>query len=241
MGRTITQLVAGRDDCEITCGVDIRQPETAAYPVFATFAECNVESDVIIDFSNPTLLEPLIAYARERNMPVVLCTTGYSEQQLESINWAASDIPVFKTGNLSLGINLLISLAKKATEVLGDSFDIEIVEQHHNQKLDAPSGTALMIADSIAETLDTSPTYEYDRHSRRRKRDHNEIGIHSVRGGTITGVHEVIFAGANEEVVLTHRAESKGVFAAGAVSAARYMVGKPAGMYDMNSLIKDTE
>jgi len=237
MGRNVTQVAASRDNCSIVAGIDIRLPEAAKYPVFTSLAECTVEADVIVDFSAPAALDGLLAYAEKKNIPLVLCATGYSDEQLAAIREASNRIAIFKTGNLSLGINLLIRLAEKAASVLGEDFDIEIVEKHHNQKVDAPSGTALMIADAISDTLEERPHYVYDRHSRRMKRDKDEIGIHAIRGGTITGQHEVIFAGHNEVVTITHTAESKGVFATGAVNAAIFMAGKPAGMYDMNDLL----
>ena len=241
MGRSITELARKRDDCVIAAGIDIaspEHPEALDYPVFTSFDQCTAEADVIVDFSHNSLIEPLLAFAREHSMPAVLCTTGYSDAQLELIDKASESVPVFRSGNMSLGINLLISLAKMAAQVLGGTFDIEITERHHNQKLDSPSGTALMIANAISDTLGTSPSYEYDRHSRRMKRPHNEIGLHSVRGGTIVGEHEVLFAGPSEELIITHRAESKGILAAGALSAAVFMRGKPAGRYDMDSLLK---
>lgn len=238
MGRKVTELAAAREDCEIVAGIDLRGSNIASYPVYSSFGECTAEADVIVDFSHNSLIEPLLAYARARNMPVVLCATGYSREQLDMIKAASEYLPVFRTGNLSLGINLLISLVKQATRVLGGSFDIEIIETHHRKKEDAPSGTAIMIADAVSDTLNTSPSYEYDRHSRRMARPDNEIGIHSVRGGTIVGNHEVLFAGHNEELIISHRAESKGVFAAGALSAAVFMHGRDAGMYDMDSLIQ---
>ena len=172
-------------------------------------------------------------------MPCVICTTGYSQEQIAQIRQAGKEIAVFFSGNMSLGINLLIELAKQATKVLGSSFDIEIVEKHHNLKVDAPSGTALMIADAISDTLDEEPQYVYDRHAYRKKRSKNEIGIHSVRGGTIVGEHEVIFAGHDEVVTVSHQAQSKEVFAVGSVNAAVFLAKQPAGMYDMSSLLAD--
>lgn len=240
MGRKVSELARERDDCVIAAGIDIavpEHPESIGYPVFTSFDKCGVEADVIVDFSHNSLIGPLLDYAKARNIPAVLCTTGYSAEQLALIDEASKTLPLFRSGNMSLGINLLISLAKKAASVLGTTFDIEITERHHNQKLDAPSGTALMIADAVSETLGTSPSYEYDRHSRRMKRPHNEIGLHSVRGGTIVGEHEVLFAGPSEELIITHRSESKGILAAGALSAAVFMRGKPAGSYDMDSLL----
>ena len=181
----------------------------------------------------------MLAYALENSVPCVICTTGYSQEQVAKIKAASEKTAVFYSGNMSLGINLLIELAKQATKVLGDSFDIEIVEKHHNLKVDAPSGTALMIADAVSDTLEKEPQYVYDRHSYRKKRSKNEIGIHSVRGGTIVGEHEVIFAGHDEVVTVTHQAQSKQVFAVGAVNAALFLSSQGAGMYQMSDLLAD--
>ncbi len=237
MGAAITGIVGERGDCEIVAGVDINTASLNGYQVYADIADVKETADAIVDFSNPAALDSILAYAVQKNIPAVLCTTGYSEGQLAQIKEASEKVAVFHSGNMSLGINLLIALSRKAAQVLGDSFDVEIVEQHHNRKLDAPSGTALMIANAISEELPYESRYEYDRHSVRRKREKNEIGIHSVRGGTIVGVHEVIFAGHDEVVTISHTAQSRGVFASGAVNAAVYMSGKPAGLYDMGDVI----
>ncbi|MBQ6569571.1 MAG: 4-hydroxy-tetrahydrodipicolinate reductase [Clostridia bacterium] len=237
MGRKITEVVSARDDCAIVCGVDVVGNARSGYPVVSFFEDITVDADVIIDFSHTCVLSSLLAYATERKIPAVLCTTGYSESQMNEIHEASQHIPVFYSRNMSLGINLLIALAQKAAGILGGSFDIEIVEKHHNQKIDAPSGTALMIADAICKETDTPYNYEYDRHSKRAKRTKEEIGIHSVRGGTIVGEHEVIFAGNNEVITISHSAQSKTVFASGAVNAAKFIVGKEKGLYDMESLV----
>lgn len=236
MGRVIRNIVAGRGDCRICAGVDMNT-QPADFPVYASFEEVQEQPDVVVDFSHPSVLSPLLAYAREKGLPVVLCTTGYDPQQVQQVKEAAVVLPVFYSRNMSIGINLLIGLAQKAVQVLGDDFDIEIIEKHHNQKIDAPSGTALMIADAIAEKRDMESKYMYDRHSQRKKREKAEIGIHAVRGGTIVGEHEVIFAGNSEVITLSHSAQSKEVFAVGAVNAAVYMAGKTAGLYDMADLI----
>ena len=194
--------------------------------------------DVIIDFSHPSALDSLIGYALSTGTPLVLATTGYSDEQIEKIKKSSEQIPVFFTFNMSLGINLLVELAKKATAVLGDQFDIEIVEKHHNQKIDAPSGTAIMLANAVNDTLDNKMKYTYDRHSQRKKREKNEIGIHSIRGGTIVGEHDVIFAGRDEVITLSHQASSKEVFAVGSVNAAIFMNGKKKGLYTMADFIK---
>ena len=237
MGRVITASVANRDDCRIVAGVDLAKDSTLGYPVYESFDLITEKADVIIDFSHPSALENLLIFSKTKSLPVVLATTGFSASQTESIKAAAAEIPLFFTFNMSLGINLLVALSKKATMILDGNFDIEIVEKHHNQKIDAPSGTAIMLAEAINETLDNKMMYEYDRHSKREKRPANEIGIHSIRGGNIVGEHEVIFAGHDEVITLSHRATSKEVFAVGAVKAALYMKNKTAGLYDMNDVI----
>lgn len=237
MGHAISKLVEERSDCVIVAGVDIRTDCLCGYQVYSSIGDISAEADVIVDFSNPSLLSDLLSYALDKKLPVVMCTTGLSDAQVADLKAASEKIPVFYSRNMSLGINLLIALARKATAVLGDGFDIEIVEKHHNQKIDAPSGTALMLADEIAAERSVPSRYEYDRHSVRRKREKEEIGIHSIRGGTIVGEHDVIFAGHDEVLTLSHSAGSKGVFAAGAVNAAVFMHGRTAGLYDMNDMI----
>ena len=238
MGRVIQQLVAGRTDCTIAAGVDLFADSTAAFPAYTNIADVQEEADVIIDFSHPSLLTPILSYAAQKGgIPAVLCTTGYSAEQVEALKTAAQTQPVFYSRNMSLGINLLIELSKKAAKVLGDQFDIEIIEKHHNQKIDAPSGTALMLADAIASVRDGETQYVYDRHAQRKKREKSEIGLHAVRGGTIVGEHEVVFAGNHEVITLSHSAQSKELFATGAVNAAVYMCGKGSGLYDMSDMI----
>ncbi len=238
MGRVITDIVANDSSAEIVAGVDPFIPAASDYPVYPTFDDVP-PADVIIDFSNPAALDNMLEYAVKNNLPAVICTTGYSDAQIEKIKSTAKIIPIFFSFNMSLGINLLVTLAKKATSILGGDYDIEIIEKHHNQKIDAPSGTAIMLANAVNDVMDNKMIFEYDRHSKRQKRAKNEIGIHSVRGGTITGEHEVIFAGENEVISLTHQAFSKNVFAFGAVKAAKFMKGKPTGLYDMNGLISE--
>ncbi len=238
MGRVIQQLVAERTDCTIVAGVDLFADSTAAFPAYTNIADVQEEADVIIDFSHPSLLTPILSYAAQKGgIPAVLCTTGYSAEQVEALKTAAQTQPVFYSRNMSLGINLLIELSKKAAKVLGDQFDIEIIEKHHNQKIDAPSGTALMLADAIASVRDGETQYVYDRHAQRKKREKSEIGLHAVRGGTIVGEHEVVFAGNHEVITLSHSAQSKELFATGAVNAAVYMCGKGPGLYDMSDMI----
>lgn len=238
MGRVIQQLVAGRTDCTIAAGVDLFADSAAAFPAYTNIADVQEEADVIIDFSHPSLLTPILSYAAQKGgIPAVLCTTGYSAEQVEALKTAAQTLPVFYSRNMSLGINLLIELSKKAAKVLGDQFDIEIIEKHHNQKIDAPSGTALMLADAIASVRDGETQYVYDRHAQRKKREKSEIGLHAVRGGTIVGEHEVVFAGNHEVITLSHSAQSKELFATGAVNASVYMCGKGPGLYDMSDMI----
>ncbi len=239
MGGFVAEAVRENAACETLFGVDAFGVSKADFPVYKSFDEAGDKPDVIIDFSNPAALDGMLAYALENRIPCVICTTGYSQEQVARIKAASEQIAVFYSGNMSLGINLLIELAKQATKVLGGSFDIEIVEKHHNLKVDAPSGTALMIADAVSDTLEQEPQYVYDRHSYRKKRSKNEIGIHSVRGGTIVGEHEVIFAGHDEVVTITHQAQSKQVFAVGAVNAAAFLAKQGAGMYDMSDLLAD--
>ena len=239
MGGFVAEAVRENAACETLFGVDAFGVSKADFPVYKSFDEAADKPDVIIDFSNPAALDGMLAYALENRIPCVICTTGYSQEQVARIKAASEQIAVFYSGNMSLGINLLIELAKQAAKVLGGSFDIEIVEKHHNLKVDAPSGTALMIADAVSDTLEQEPQYVYDRHSYRKKRSKNEIGIHSVRGGTIVGEHEVIFAGHDEVVTVTHQAQSKQVFAVGAVNAAAFLAKQGAGMYDMSDLLAD--
>lgn len=242
MGRAVTNSVKDTDGFEIIAGIDVFTEERYGYPVFASPSliseKLTKKTDVIIDFSNPSALAGLLEYAVKNSIPAVICTTGLNDSQLNLIKTASEKIPVFFSANMSLGVNLVCELAKKAASVLGDSYDIEIIEMHHNQKIDAPSGTALMIADKIKEELDDSVRYEYDRHSKREKRTKNEIGIHAVRGGTITGEHQVIFAGHDEIISISHSARSKELFATGAVNAAKFICGKPAGMYNMSDMLK---
>lgn len=237
MGHVIRNIVAADNECEIVAGVDINT-ESTDFPIYSEIDSVKESADVIIDFSNPALLNSLLEYSAAKIIPVVIATTGFDDDQKKQIENAATENGVFFTYNMSLGINLLATLAKKAVDVLGNDFDIEIIEKHHNQKIDAPSGTALMLADAICEEIDKPMKYEYDRHSKREKRSKNEIGMHAVRGGTIVGEHEIIFAGRDEIITLSHSARSKEIFAVGAVNAAKYMVGKGAGLYTMKDLIK---
>lgn len=238
MGTAITEIVKNTENAEIVCGFDALSGERA-YPVYTDYADVKVDADAIIDFSHPSNFENILAFAKKNSLPIIMCTTGLSDEQKAKLKAAAADIPVFFSANMSLGINLLIRLAKMATKVLEKDFDIEIVEKHHNKKLDAPSGTALAIADAIADTMTEGAQYVYERQSVRRQREKSEIGIHAIRGGTIVGDHDVIFAGPDEVITLSHSAASREVFAQGAVKAAMFMSGKPAGFYCMDDLFGD--
>lgn len=239
MGRVITGLISEDEGIRIVAGVDAYTAVPNEYPVFDSIEKCDVEADVVIDFSNASAVDGLLSYCRTRKLPVVLCTTGLSEAQLAEVEDAAKETAVLKSANMSLGINLLLKLLQDAAKVLGPAgYDIELVERHHNQKVDAPSGTAIALADSVNEALDHQYTYVYDRSQVRQKRDKKEIGISAVRGGTIVGDHEVIFAGTDEVIEFRHTAYSKSVFGKGAVEAAKFLAGKPAGRYDMSDVIQ---
>ena len=238
MGQCITGICAQDEDIEIVAGIDTYDGIKNDYPVFASLKECTVDADVIIDFSNAKAVDALLAYGVEKQIPIVLCTTGLSEQQLADVEKAYEKVAILKSANMSLGINTLMELLKKAAQVFAPAgFDMEIVEKHHNQKLDAPSGTALALADSMNEALGNAYHYTYDRSDRREERDPKEIGISAVRGGNIVGEHEVIFAGTDEVIEFKHTAYSRSVFAKGAVEAAKFLKGKPAGHYDMADVI----
>lgn len=237
MGKVLTKTINTREDSTVVAGFDISGICLDKYPVFANREDCSVEADVIIDFSHPSNIEGLVKYALRTKTPLVIATTGLSDAQQNLLKEAANEIAVFFTANMSLGVNLMVELAKKAACVLQYDFDIEIIEKHHNKKIDAPSGTALMLADGIFDVMDDKPQYVYDRHSKREVRSKNEIGIHAVRGGTIVGEHEVIFAGRDEVLTITHQAMSKEIFATGAVNAALFLSVAEKGMYDMSCLI----
>lgn len=237
MGHVISRLAEADEKVKITAGFDLNTAQTFDYEVFSNPAEYGGIADVIIDFSHPSALNRLLQFAVDRKIPAVIATTGLSAEQIEQLHEASKQIPIFFSANMSLGINLLIDLVKRAAKLLEDSFDIEIIEKHHNQKIDAPSGTALAIADSINEVLSQPYQYVYDRHSVRKKRDKKEIGIHAVRGGTIVGAHEVLFAGTDEMVTISHTATSKEIFAQGSLKAAKFLADKEPGMYDMNSML----
>lgn len=238
MGQMISGLLASDPEAQLVAGIDTRDDGHNPYPVFTNIEECNVEADCLIDFSVAAAVDKMLDYCVEKKLPCVLCTTGLSEEQLAKVRETSEKIAVLKSANMSLGINLLLKMLKEATAVLAPAgFDIEIVEKHHNLKLDAPSGTALALADSINEELGNSYEYVFDRSGRREKRPQKEIGISAVRGGTIVGDHDVIFAGADEVITFSHTAYSKAVFGKGAIQAAKFLKGQPAGMYDMSQVI----
>ncbi len=238
MGQMITDIVAADDDIEIVAGVDVVNNRNNSYPVFTDIADCDIKADAIIDFSSANGLEERMDYAVNNQMPIVLCSTGLSDEQLAYVDEASKKVAVLKSANMSLGINLLMKLLKEAAVKLSENgFDIEIVEKHHNQKLDAPSGTALALADSINEATNNRYEYVYDRSQVRRKRGKEELGISAVRGGTIVGEHDVIFAGTDEVITFSHSAYSRAVFAKGSVAAAKFIKGKAAGHYDMADVL----
>lgn len=239
MGRVISRLVEKYENVQIVAGIDPKTTSKTSYPIYSDISFFTDKADVIIDFSHPDALPGLLKYARENNTPIVVATTGLSEDHISTLEDHSKFAPVFYSSNMSLGVNLLIDLVKKAAKILENKFDIEIVEKHHNQKIDAPSGTAIAIANGINSVLEEKHHYVYERQSKREKRTKNEIGIHSVRGGTIVGDHNVIFAGIDEILEFKHIALSREIFAQGALKAAEYMVDKGPAMYSMSDLIQE--
>lgn len=238
MGQVISNLAKEDANTEIVAGIDIADTMNNDYPVFTDIEDCNAEADVMIDFSSAKAVDRLLHYCRARKLPVVLCSTGLSEEQIFAAHELSKEVAVLKSGNMSLGINTVMKMLKNISKLLADAgYDIEIVEKHHNQKVDAPSGTALMLADIINEQLNSEYKYTYDRSNVRQKREKKEIGISAVRGGTIVGDHDVIFAGPDEVIQITHRAYSRGVFGKGALEAAKFLKGKEPGFYDMSDVI----
>ncbi len=238
MGNVIRNCLAERDDLKIVAGVDVTENPSAPFPIYHNAMDCKEKIDVIIDYSHPDSLDGLLSYALNKNIPIVIATTGYQKEQILKIKEAGEKIPVLFSFNMSLGINLLADLAKKAASFLGDQFDIEIVEKHHNRKIDAPSGTALLLADAINDAVDNEKTYVFDRHSVRKKREKKEIGISSIRGGTIVGEHEIIFAGHDEIITLSHTAMSREIFAVGSINAAAFLANcDKAGLYTISDLL----
>ena len=238
MGQVITRLLADNPNSQILAFIYIADNRNNGYPVFTDIKKCDVAADVIVDFAAAAAVDALLDYSVEKQIPVVLCTTGLSDEQLARVKESSKKVAILKSANMSLGINTLMKLLKDAANVFAPAgYDIEIVEKHHNQKVDAPSGTAIALADSINEARGGEYEYVYDRSQVRKKRDKKELGISAVRGGTIVGEHEVIFAGIDEVIEFKHTAYSKSVFAKGAVEAAKFLAGKPAGMYDMADVI----
>lgn len=239
MGKVVEGIVTRDENCCVAAGIDPRDGINADYPVFKTLADCTVKADVIIDFSTATAIPALLEYCKKTSTPAVLCTTGFSDELTAQVKESSKSVALLKSANMSLGVNLIMNLVKKAADVLYESgFDIEILEKHHNQKIDAPSGTAIAIADSINEALDNKLNYVYDRSQIREKRTHDQLGISAIRGGTIVGEHDVIFAGQDEIITINHTAMSKEIFAVGAVKAAKYLAGKPAGFYTMKEVLE---
>lgn len=238
MGHVIADLVNADDAIEIVAGVDAYGESTYSFPVFGSLSECNVDADVIVDFSNAAAVDGLLDHCAAKGIPVVLCSTGLSESQLDKVKETSAKVAVLKSANMSVGVNALLKVLKEVSPIFAAAgFDIEIVEKHHNQKLDSPSGTAIALADSINASLNNEYDYVYDRSQRREKRPVNEIGISAVRGGTIVGDHDVIFAGQDEVVTLSHRAYSRAIFGKGAIEAAKFLAGKGPGMYDMSDVL----
>lgn len=238
MGQVITGIAAEDKELSIVAGIDPRDTKQNDYPVFKSLDACGVEADVIVDFASVKAIDELLEYSVKKKLPVVVCTTGLSEEQAKKVEEASRQVAVLRSANMSLGVNLLLKLVKEAALTLAEAgFDIEILEKHHNQKLDAPSGTALALADSINEAMNQAYHYKYDRTLTREKRDKTEIGIQSIRGGSIVGEHDVIFAGTDEVITFNHTAYSKAIFAKGAVSAAKFLAGKKPGFYTMKDVI----
>ena len=237
---TMGHVVAGQsyhNGFEIVAGIDRCEDSDLPFPVYDSFDKCAHTADVVIDFSHPAILSDLLAFSLKNRLPVVVATTGMNEEHIESIQRASEQIPVFFTFNMSLGVSLLTKLAQQAAALLGGSFDVEIIEKHHNQKIDAPSGTAIMLANAVKESLPFEADYIYERQSKRQKRRPDEIGIHSIRGGNIVGEHEIVFAGPDEIITLSHSARSKVIFATGAYKAARFIIDKKPGLYNMDDLL----
>lgn len=240
MGQVITRLIAEDEAIEIVAGVDVNDSVQNTYPVYKSLAECDAAADAVIDFASAKAVDDLLDFCVERQIPCVLCTTGLSDAQLARVKEASAKVAMLRSANMSVGVNLLMKLLKQAAPVLAEAgFDIEIVEKHHNQKVDAPSGTAIALADSMNEAFEDKYEYVYDRSGRREKRPAKEIGISAVRGGTIVGDHDVIFAGADEVITFSHRAYSKAIFGKGAIQAAKFIKGKPAGMYSMSDVMNE--
>lgn len=238
MGKTVTELTKNFPELKITAGID-RMKAESDFPIYTSIFDCKEEIDVILDFSRPDSLDDLLQYSADKNAALVLCTTGYSKEQLQKIHDFTSKTAIFKSANMSLGVNIVNNILKKVSSLLYSSYDIEIVEKHHNQKVDAPSGTALLLANTIKDAISENTDFVYGREGI-SKRNHTDIGIHAVRGGSIVGEHEVIFAGQGETIEIKHTAISREVFAYGALKACQYMYNKPTGFYSMDSMLGNT-
>lgn len=239
MGRMIAACAKKMDGVEVVCGVDVRSADDLGFPVYTSLSDVRENFDAIIDFSHASALLDVLNFALSKKVPCVIASTGHTAEQKDKLFDAAKEIPLFYSANFSVGVNVLLSVCRRAAAALGESFDIEIVEKHHNQKVDAPSGTALMLADGISSVLAEKPEYAYTRHDRHEARAKHEIGISAVRGGTIVGEHDVIFAGEQEVVTLSHTAYSREIFANGALRAARFVFAKAPGLYNMESMIEE--
>lgn len=235
MGQVLTKCVADDEELELVAGISPKHHDVDGFNTYSSFADVKEDSDVVIDFSNPLALDGILEYCLKTKTPVVLATTGYNDEEMEKIHKAAKQIPVFLSFNMSLGVNILLKLVKEAAKNLAN-FDIEIIEKHHNKKVDSPSGTAVMIANAVKEIREQSE-FIYGRHGRTGKRQQNEVGIHAVRGGTIVGEHSAIFAGNDEILEINHSARSKNVFAEGAIAAAKYLVNQEPGFYNMDDML----
>lgn len=240
MGQAVLKAAKNDFECEVVAGVDVNFSGNSEVPVYKNISEVKEAADVVIDFSNPSALGPLIDYCKNTKTPAVICTTGFSIEQVKKMKEVSEYLPIFYSRNMSLGVNLLAELSRITAKILGGDFDIEIIEKHHNQKIDAPSGTALMLAEEISDEIPNNMDYIYDRTKTRKSRSKNEIGIHSVRGGTIVGDHDVIFAGDKEIVTLSHHAQSREIFANGAIKAAKFLVSGESGFYTMKDIINKT-
>ena len=235
MGQVLTKCVADDEELELVAGISPKHHDVDGFNTYSSFADVKEDSDVVIDFSNPLALDGILEYCLKTKTPVVLATTGYNDEEMEKIHEAAKQIPVFLSFNMSLGVNILLKLVKEAAKNLAN-FDIEIIEKHHNKKVDSPSGTAVMIANAVKEIREQSE-FIYGRHGRTGKRQQNEVGIHAVRGGTIVGEHSAILAGNDEILEINHSARSKNVFAEGAIAAAKYLVNQEPGFYNMDDML----
>ncbi len=242
MGQVLSKMINQSNNTSISAGIDKSPDEfNNNFPTYDDIFECNNESDVIIDFSHPSCIDDILKYASKKSLGVVIATTGFSDNDIKKIENASKNIPIFLSANMSLGINILLNLVKKTAITLNESFDIEIIEKHHNQKIDSPSGTAYMIADSINEELNNSKEYTFGRKTKTDKRQKNEIGIHAIRGGTITGEHTVLFSGEDELLEIKHTASSKKIFATGSIKAALFLANKTNGLYNMQDLVNQKQ